>query len=120
MAKILIVEDDAAISNAYGLHLTKMGYEVSIAENAEKALNLAKSKPDIILLDMLMPEMSGLDFLKSLDPKKTLPDTKIIVLSNTESPKIRADAEDYGIASYLLKIDYTPEQIGEVIKKQLG
>lgn len=117
MAKILVVEDEAPILFAYLTVLTKKGHHVLTADNAEKGITIARAeKPDIILLDMMMPGLSGLDLLKELDIKKTLPKTKLIIMSNIESQKIIEEAKKLGAAKYLLKIDYTPYQVEEIIQ----
>lgn len=120
MASILIIEDDSAISHVYGLVLSKKGHQVWIAEEANKGIEMAVSnKPDIILLDMLMPGVSGLDLLRKLNIKQNLPDTKLIVMSNIESPKVVEEAKALGAVKYLLKIDFTPYEIDKVIKDLL-
>jgi CheY-like chemotaxis protein len=118
MAKILVVEDEQPILHAYAFVLGKKGHQVFLADDARKGIELAKSEqPDIILLDMMMPGLSGLDLLKALDVKKTLPNTKLVVMSNIESPKIIQQAKRLGAVKYLLKIDYTPYQVEDIIQK---
>lgn len=118
MANILIIEDDSAIAQAYMIGLSNH-HTVHIAPDALSGLQLAAEKPDVILLDMLMPSVSGLDFLRQLDPKKNLPDTKIIAISNVESAKIVESAKELGVCKYLLKVDFTPSQIETVINEVL-
>jgi DNA-binding NarL/FixJ family response regulator len=121
MPNVLIIEDDSAISDAYAMVLSGKGYQVHQAPDVTSGLQVAKTvHPEVILLDMLMPGMSGLDFLRQLDLPANLPDTKLIVLSNVESPKVMAEAKQLGAARYLLKIDYTPYEIEKIIQSLLG
>jgi len=121
MAKILIVEDEAPIANAYKIVLEQAGYEVLVANQAESGIHLAQSeKPDIILLDVMMPEVNGLEMLKKLDLKNALPDTQVIALSNVESQTVIDEALNLGAVDFLRKVDFTPHQVVEVVKKHLG
>jgi CheY-like chemotaxis protein len=118
MPSILLVEDDGNLSNAYTLVLTKLGYTVHQAQDAQQGLLLAAQvQPDIIVADMLMPGMSGLDFLRELNLPSTMPQTKLIVLSNVESPKIIEEAKQLGASRYLLKIDHTPYELEKLIRE---
>ncbi len=120
MVKILVVEDEQPILFAYSKVLTNKGYKVFMASDATQGIEIAQAeKPDVILLDMMMPGLSGLDLLKELDIKKSLPKTKLVVMSNIESPKIIEEAKKLGAARYLLKIDYTPHQVEEIVRELL-
>jgi CheY-like chemotaxis protein len=117
MAKILIVEDEEPILHSYSLVLTKQGHEVVAVNNAPAGLEAAQKQPfDLILLDLLMPEVSGIDFLRRLNPHKTIPGTRIVVLTNTESPKIISEAMELGASQYLLKVENTPYDIADKIE----
>ena len=118
MAKILIIEDDAPIQHAYALKLKHDGHEVLLADNANQGMEQARQhQPDIILLDMMLPGISGLDLLRQINIRQTLPRTKLIVLSNIESESIVKQAKDLGADQYLLKLNYTPHQISQLIAK---
>jgi CheY-like chemotaxis protein len=120
MAKILIVEDEEPILNSYAFVLNKKGHQVVAANSAQKGIaSLTQGPFDLILLDLLMPEMSGIDFLKQVNPRKTMPTTRVVVLTNTESPKIITDAMENGASKYLLKVDNTPYQIADQIESFL-
>ena len=120
MAKILVVEDDTSILNSYGFVLVKKGYDVTTAENGEAALKACAAEQfDLIVLDMLMPEMSGLDFLKQAGLKTNAPETKVLVLSNTESDKIRDEAMELGAMDYVLKVESTPYDVADKIAELL-
>jgi len=118
MTKVLIVEDEAPIANAYKIVLEQAGCEVLVANEAESGLHLAKSeKPDVILLDIMLPNVNGLDMLKNLDIKKSLPHTRVIALSNVESQEVVDEALSLGAADFLRKVDFTPHQIVDIVKK---
>ncbi len=120
MAKILIIEDDGPILNTYSLVLSKKGHEVFSAQSALQGKEALKNHDfDLILLDLLMPEVSGIEFLREVEPKKTIPKTTIVVLTNTESPKILKEAIDLGASKYLLKVENTPYDIVDKINSLL-
>lgn len=119
--KILIVEDEEPIANAYKIVLEQAGYSVLVANQAESGVHLALSeKPAIILLDVMLPGVNGLEMLKRLDLKKNLPDTRVIALSNVESQAIVDEALSLGAVDFLRKVDYTPHQIVEVVAKHIS
>ena len=121
MASVLLVEDEVGILNSYAFVLNKKGLMVTPVDNAKDALAYVKTKQfDLILLDMLMPEMSGLDFLKAANLKATSPSTKVLVLSNTESPKVIEQAKALGADDYILKVENTPYDLAEKIAAMLG
>lgn len=120
MAKVLIVEDDAILQNAYHTVLTMEGYDVATAPDGLEGIRLAKeNKPDLILLDMLMPNMNGLQFMKAFQPKEH-PETKVIVFSNIMAPDDVQQAMALGAAKYLTKATFTPKEMVETIKEVLG
>lgn len=121
MAKILVVEDEAAIANAYRIVLEQAGHEVTVVSDAKAALEvMAKAAPALILLDIMMPEMSGLDFLSKLGAPKALGKTKVIALSNIKTPDVVVAAGKLGVVDYLTKVDFTPHQVVEVVNQQLS
>lgn len=121
MAKILIVEDEAPIANAYKIVLEQAGYEIVVAAEAKSAIELAKTeRPELILLDVMLPEVNGLEVLKQPEVKKLLATTKVIALSNVESQAVVDEAFSLGVVDFLRKVDFTPRQILEVVKKHLG
>jgi DNA-binding response OmpR family regulator len=120
MAKILIVEDDAILQSAYNTVLSMEGYEVVTAPDGAEAFRLAsESSFDLILLDMLMPNMTGLQFLRVFKPKEH-PHTKIIVFSNVMVPEDMKEAIDLGAAKYLTKATFTPKEMVATIKEVLA
>lgn len=120
MAKVLVVDDDAMLREAYSLVLSSEGFDVAAAEEGEQALQLAqKSDYDVILLDMIMPLMDGLEFTKRFKPKDH-PGTKIIIFSNSNASEDAEAAIGLGAYKYVLKSQYTPAQAVDLVKQALG
>jgi CheY-like chemotaxis protein len=119
MPKILIVEDYANIQRVYETALIREGYNVTVASDGKEALELVdRYEPDLILLDLLMANVGGLEFLHEYDVPKH-PHTKVIVFSNLFSPELAKEARELGANKYLIKSKYTPKELVEVIKETL-
>lgn len=119
--KIAIVEDDGVIRQMYRMKFESEGFEVEVAENGKDGVALVQHmKPDIILLDMHMPEMDGVSALTKIRAEKWGKDIPVIVLTNLgeeESPKnLRA----LGISGYIVKADFTPRQVVARVKDALS
>lgn len=120
MKKILIIEDEKILAEMYQDRFTQEGYEVSLAFTSEEGIDLAKKeKPDLILLDILLPKENGVDFLKRLKQKPEISSITVVAFSNYDEPKTRKEAENLGIKAYLLKTDFTPQDLVEKIKEYL-
>jgi DNA-binding response OmpR family regulator len=120
MAKVLIVEDDTDIRTAYVYALTKAGFEVLEAPDGTTAMRLFENqRPDVILLDMLMPGMSGLDFLRETKAAARFPAMKIIALSNIDTPRVVKEAKELGVNDYHVKVDMTPHQMVQLVQHYL-
>lgn len=120
MTKIAIIEDDPVISQMYRLKFEADGFEVQLANNGKRGVGLVENfLPDLILLDLQMPEMNGTDALKVIrghDWGKTIP---VIILTNMgeeESPK---ELKTLGVHSYIVKANLTPRQVVERVKEAL-
>ncbi len=117
--KILFIEDETQLADLYAMVLRKEGYGVTVAKDGLEGFKLAQNGDfDLLLLDLMLPNMSGFDILKALrDPQKS-PDFKarIIVLTNFgEDPETRQKMEAQ-TDGYLLKVNYTPRALVEYIK----
>lgn len=121
MAKILIVEDDTLINKMYFEKLTRDGYEVTVAINGQEGLDkMRTNRPDLIILDIMMPKLSGVEVIQEMKKDVNLEKIPIIVLTNlTEGPDIEK-AKKMGITEYLIKSDLDPEDVSETVKKHLG
>lgn len=121
MAKIAIVEDDTAISQMYRIKFEAEGYAVNTAENGKLGLALVEEmKPDIILLDLMMPEMNGDEMLQKLRATDWGKDIKVIILTNmgeSEAPEV---IKDLNVRAFILKANMTPRQVAELVKEHLS
>jgi DNA-binding response OmpR family regulator len=121
MAKVAIVEDDQAISQMYRFKFEAEGYEVETAENGKIGLALAeKMKPDIILLDLMMPEMAGDEMLDKMRKTTWGKNINVIILTNKGEQEIPAKVRELGVDAVILKADMTPRQVAEIVKKHLA
>lgn len=121
MAKIAIIEDDPAISQMYRIKFEAEGYTVETAENGVLGLKLAETmKPDIILLDLMMPQMSGKEMLAKLRATDWGKSIKVVILTNMGEQEAPEGIRDLGVSAFILKADMTPRQVAEIVKKQLG
>lgn len=119
--KIAIIEDDQAISQMYRFKFEAEGYSVETAENGRIGLQLIESQmPDIILLDLMMPEMTGDVMLAKLRATEWGKDLKVIVLTNMGEQEIPQVVKELGVSAVILKADMTPRQVAELVKKQLN
>ena len=121
MKKILFIEDESALQKTFGEILKQEGYEMISALDGETGLRLAASqKPDLILLDLILPKVHGFEVLKKLKEDKETKDIPIIVLTNLEGIGDVDKAIELGAKTYLVKAQYTLEEVLEKIKKALG
>jgi two-component system chemotaxis response regulator CheY len=121
MSRILIVEDNAALQKIYVTLLTKEGYDVEFACDGKQALEKASAKPpDLILLDMMMPNLDGVGFLRAYDLKNKHPDVKVVIFSNTELPEKVKEARELGALRYMTKYNFTPKDMIAMIREMLG
>ena len=115
--KVLIVEDDKDLSDAYEIILTSSGYDVVTAGNGEEGLKAieAHGDPDIIFLDLRMPVMDGIGFLKAYHPDEH-ERTTIIVFSNYDAQKEVDEAFDLGADRYVLKAKASPRALVTIVE----
>lgn len=118
--KVAIVEDDIAISQMYRLKFETDGYDVQTAENGKLGLELVEQfKPDIILLDLMMPEMTGDKMLAELRTKPWGKDVKVIILTNMGEEEAPKSLKELGVHSFIVKAEMTPRQVAERVKSAL-
>lgn len=115
--KILIVEDDAFVQDIYRTKLSQEGFSIMDAENGEKALKKLESEsPDLILLDIIMPLMNGLEFLEKLRADKKYKKTPVILLTNLGQKEDVEKGLALGANDYLIKSHFTPSEVLEKVK----
>lgn len=116
MANVLVIEDNKTLNHAYKLILQKEGFAVRVAYNGAEGLELTKlAEPSLILLDMLMPVMNGLDFLAKFKPAEH-PNTTIIILSNLNEDSEVQKALSLGAHKYILKASTSPQELIEHVR----
>jgi DNA-binding response OmpR family regulator len=120
-SKIAIIEDDAAISQMYRIKFESQGYKVETAENGVLGLALAENmKPDMILLDLMMPEMNGSDMLQKMRATDWGKDIKVIILTNMGEQEAPDILKTLGVSAFVVKADMTPRQVADLVKNHLG
>ncbi len=121
MKKILFIEDEAALQEAVGESLRQKGYDVLKAMDGEAGIRLAESeKPDLILLDLVLPKKEGFEVLKALKDNDETKDIPVIVLTNLEGIKDLDRAMSFGATTYLVKTQYSLEEVFNKIKEIIG
>ena len=119
--KLLLVEDDVALANVYRSRLELEGFEIREVHNGEDALSEAVSyKPDLILLDAMMPKISGFDVLDILRNTPETTNIRVIMLTALSQPKDRERAESLGVDDYLVKSQVVIGDVVERIKHHLS
>jgi DNA-binding response OmpR family regulator len=119
--KILLVEDDVALSTVYKSRLDLEGFETLAVNNGEEALSAAQSfKPDLVLLDAMMPKISGFDVLDILRNTPETRDMRVIMLTALSQPKDKERAETLGVNDYLVKSQVVIGDVIERVKFHLG
>lgn len=120
MKKILFIEDEAALPKTFSEMLKKEDYEVISALDGETGLRLVRErKPDLVLLDLVLPRLRGLDILKALREDPDTKDLPVIILTNLEAPEEVEKALNLGATTYLIKTQYTLSELTEKIKKSM-
>ncbi len=116
--KILVVEDDPLIQRMYGRSLQQAGYTVAFANNGPEGLSAATSEhPDIILMDVMMPGMDGIEVLKELKGSQATAPIPVIMLSANDDPELMQHALELGAKRYLSKQTVEPSQIVQMVQQ---
>ncbi|MFA5934149.1 MAG: response regulator [Candidatus Paceibacterota bacterium] len=118
--KILVVEDDLSLLSALKDKLTREGFSIFVAKNGIEGLELVlNNKPDLIMLDLLMPKMDGITMLKNVREYEWGEKVPVIILSNLSNEKLVAQTLEIGAYDYLIKSDWKIEDIIAKIKEKL-
>ncbi|MBI2610530.1 response regulator [Candidatus Kaiserbacteria bacterium] len=119
--KILVIEDDSIIARLLEHRLTRSGYEVAVESNGKTGLEaIASKRPDLVLLDIVLPEMDGFAVLRELNEKKITPALPVVVISNSGQPVEVDRILDMGACDYLVKVNFSPQGVLEKVKKCLS
>jgi len=120
LKKILIVEDEELILALIKKKLSREGYEVSSAEDGVKGLEKMKEvKPDLILLDVMMPKMGGFEVMEEMNKTPELKRIPVIIISNSGQPVELDRAKKLGARDWLIKTEFDPQEVVEKVKKQI-
>jgi two-component system, OmpR family, alkaline phosphatase synthesis response regulator PhoP len=120
-AKIALIEDDDNIREMYRLKLEEDGFTVKTAKNGKEGLDMLKSFwPDVVLLDLIMPEMNGEEMLLELRAKDWGKDFKVVIMTNTGREEAPASMNNLGITRYVVKAEQTPAQVEDIVKSILS
>ncbi|MBI2610531.1 response regulator [Candidatus Kaiserbacteria bacterium] len=119
--KIMLVEDDGFMLDILANKLTKSGFEVHVAQDGEACLNALDSfKPDLVLLDIIMPQIDGFEVLRRIKDSSVWRATPVIVLTNLGEQKEVQHAMDLGAKGYIVKANVTTKEIVEKINNTFG
>jgi CheY-like chemotaxis protein len=118
--EVLVVEDDYFYANIYRAKLAREGYGAEVVADGEQALKAVREKkPDLILLDLIMPVKDGFETLKELKADPNFKDIKVVVLSNLGQGEDVQRAKDLGAVDYLIKTNVSLQEVVDKIKKYL-
>lgn len=115
--KVAIIEDDAAISQMYRIKFEAEGWAVETAENGVVGLKLIEEmQPEVVLLDLMMPEMNGDEMLVQLRKKPYGSKVKVIILTNMGESEAPAIIKELNVSAFIVKAEMTPRQVAELVK----
>ena len=120
-ATVLIVDDDPVIAMMYTLGLERAGYSVLVAKNGQAGLDMAlKARPDLILLDIRMPILDGIEVLARLAADSSTREIPVVMLSNYSEPALVDRIVRLGAKQYIVKIETTPSEVAAVVAQHLN
>ncbi|HEY0087982.1 MAG TPA: response regulator [Candidatus Lokiarchaeia archaeon] len=121
MKKILIVEDEEIMIDLLQRKLTREGYEVSVTRDGDEGLKTMREvKPDLILLDIIMPKMGGFEVMEEMNKDPELKQIPIIIVSNSGQPVELDNAQKLGAKDWLIKTEFDPQEVIEKVIKLIG
>jgi len=121
MTKIVFIEDELALQKSLGDFLRSQGYEVYSALNGEEGLAMVRAyHPDLVLLDIILPRMDGIEVLRAIRNDPAIQSTAVVMLTNSESNDAVQESVALGAKAYLTKTSYTLDEVSEKLKSILG
>lgn len=119
--KILLVEDEQLVINLLEKKLTQEGYEISVAKDGIEGLEKMKeTQPDLVLLDIVMPRMGGIEVMEEMDKDEDLKKIPVIIISNSGQPVELDKAKRLGVKDWLIKTEFNPQEVLEKVVTQIG
>lgn len=118
--KIALIEDEKDLAEIYSMRLVMDGIETVVINDSAKAIDILKKEtPDLVLLDVMMPEIDGFELFVKIRKDKELKKTKVYIWSNLTQKKDQEKAQKLGVNGYLIKSDYTPATLTQKVKEIL-
>lgn len=119
--KILLIEDEELLISLLQKKLAEAGYDMVLARNGEEGLNsMRESRPDIILLDIIMPKKGGFEVMEEMAKDENLKSIPIVVISNSGQPVELDRAKRLGAKDWLIKTEFDPKEVLDKVIKQIG
>jgi DNA-binding response OmpR family regulator len=120
MAKIAIVEDDITIAKMYQLIFEYQGHQVGLANNGKEGLKLCEEmQPDVVLLDLMMPEMNGDEMLGKLREQESGQKPKVFILTNLNQQEAPESLNKLNVSGYIVKAEATPDEVAHIVNIEL-
>ena len=118
--RVLLVEDDRFLRRACEISLRQRGFAVTTAADGEEALrNVLAEPPDLILLDLLMPKMTGIEVLKTLRAEEATREIRVLILSNSSREQDVEEIKTLGVSGYFVKADLSLQVLGDMVARLL-
>lgn len=119
--KILLIEDEEIMIDLLQRKLSGVGYDVLVAKDGEEGLKLMReSRPDLVLLDIVLPKKDGFEVMEEKKKDKDLKKIPVIIVSNSGQPVELNRAKESGAKDWLIKTEFDPQEVLEKVKKQIG
>ena len=119
--KILVIEDEEIMYTLLKRKLTNEGYDVSVAIDWEEGLEkMRKARPDLVLLDIIMPRKGGFEVMEEMQSDKDLRGIPVVVISNSGQPVELDKAKELGAKDWLIKTEFDPQEVIDKVKGQIG
>ena len=121
MSKILIIEDEEILYTLLQKRLSSEGYDVEVARDGQEGLEmLQKDKPDLVLLDIIMPRKNGFEVLEIMQKDEELRNIPVVIISNSGQPVELDRAQELGARDWLIKTEFDPKEVLAKVKNQIG
>ncbi len=118
---LMLIEDDPLLINMYQTKFSTEGFQVFTATDGEAGIKLLEAeKPDIILLDIMMPKLDGIEVLRRIKQNPQLKNTPVLMLSNLSEAAKQQEAKTLGAKDFIVKANFTPTQVVDKVKKHLS